>query len=66
MKRRIDPLEKTSYQRAIQTKIGQTLRVQYGEDFAAQPLSQRLFDLLMQLDEEEIDRRGQRAGPHMH
>jgi hypothetical protein len=43
-----DPWNRTFYDRAIQTKIGQGLRAQY--DFE-QPLPERLFALLMELDE---------------
>jgi hypothetical protein len=43
--------EKTYYHRAMQTKIGQTLRAQY--DLAQQPLPHRLFTILMQFDDSE-------------
>jgi hypothetical protein len=43
-----DPWNETFYLRAIQTKIGQSMRAQYD---LTQPLPHRLLTLLMQLDE---------------
>jgi len=51
MERDADPWEMSFYQRAIMTKIGQTLRVEYGQDDLTQPLPHGLFTLLMQLNE---------------
>jgi Anti-sigma factor NepR len=60
MKRERNPLEKTFYLSAIQTKIGQGLRAQYDEDLA-QPLPHRLFTLLMRLGERKnTERSGRR------
>jgi hypothetical protein len=45
-----DPWNKTFYERAIQTRIGQTLRDRYD---LTEPMPQRIRALLLQLDETE-------------
>jgi hypothetical protein len=52
-----NPSEKTFYHRAIQTKIGQTLRMEYDRDQSAQALPHRLFTILLRMDEEQNDGR---------
>jgi Anti-sigma factor NepR len=63
MEREPNPLEKTFYNRLMQTKIGEALRAQYDKDFLSQPLPDRLVTLLLRLDQQqgtELDeRRGQ-------
>ena len=64
---RINPWNKTFYDRVIQTKIGQGLREQYEQDLA-RPLPHKLSTLLMQLSEQAKLRarsttRVEKAGP---
>ena len=60
MERERNVWEKTFYHRVIQTKIGQVLRAQYGQDLA-QPLPHRLLILLMQLNEPQNVERDKRC-----
>jgi hypothetical protein len=53
MKQERSAWDETFYHHVIQTKIGQVLRAQYGRDYLAQPLPQRLLTLLMQLGEHQ-------------
>jgi hypothetical protein len=48
-----NPLEKTFYHRAIQAKIGQTLRMEYDRDRSVRPLPHRLFTILLRMDEND-------------
>jgi hypothetical protein len=52
MAREYNAWEKTTYHRAIQTKIGQGLREQYDQDLA-RPLPHNLFTLVIQLGEQQ-------------
>jgi hypothetical protein len=56
-----NPLGKTFYHRALQAKIGQTLRTEYGRDRSVRPLPHRLFTILLRMDEEQIDGRLERC-----